>query len=505
MMYAYTKVIGQSIKEEKAMRDNLYSDIALRTQGDIYIGVVGPVRTGKSTFIKRFMDLLVLPNIQNDYKRERAMDELPQSAAGKMIMTTEPKFIPNEAAQITIGNHANLKVRMIDCVGYVVPGALGHIEDEMPRMVMTPWSANPMQFEQAAEIGTRKVISEHSTVGVVVTTDGSITEIPREDYIEAEERVINELLALNKPFVILLNSANPESKQTKKLAETLADRYNATVIPTNCSELTVDDINDIMEKILYEFPLKELSVSVPAWLTDSEGESIADKIYKAMDSADKISDVKKLPERLRDDCEFVDKADITVISPGYGEARIEVSVPDSLFYKTLNERSGLNINDRQGLLSEFETMSRMKKEYDKVAAALREVDAKGYGIVYPSIDELTLEEPEIIKQGSRFGVRLKAGATSIHMIKANIQTEVSPLVGTERQSEELIEYLMSEFESDPKQIWQSNIFGKSLHELVNEGLHNKLAKMPEDARDKLRETLERIINEGSGGLICIIL
>lgn len=487
------------------MRDNLYNDIALRTQGDIYIGVVGPVRTGKSTFIKRFMDLLVLPNIPNDYKRERAMDELPQSAAGKMIMTTEPKFIPNEAAQITVGNHANLKVRMIDCVGYVVPGALGHIEDEMPRMVMTPWSANPMQFEQAAEIGTRKVISEHSTVGVVVTTDGSITEIPREDYLDAEGRVINELLALNKPFVILLNSVDPNSNHTQKLAGELSEKYNATVIPTNCSELTVEDINDIMEKILYEFPLKELSVSVPAWLSSSENEEISDKIYNAIESADKISDVRKLPEMLCNDCDFIEGADITVISPGYGEAKIEVSVPDSLFYKTLNERSGLDINDKQQLLAEIETMAQMKKEYEKVAVALREVDSKGYGIVYPSIDELTLEEPEIIKQGSRFGVRLKAGATSVHMIKANIETEVSPLVGTERQSEELVEYLMSEFENDPKQIWQSNIFGKSLHELVNEGLHNKLAKMPEDARDKLRETLERIINEGSGGLICIIL
>lgn len=487
------------------MRDNLYNDIAMRTQGDIYIGVVGPVRTGKSTFIKRFMDLLVLPNIRNDYKRERALDELPQSAAGKMIMTTEPKFIPNEAAQITIGNHANLKVRMIDCVGYVVPGALGHIEDEAPRMVMTPWSANPMQFEQAAEIGTRKVISEHSTVGVVVTTDGSITEIPREDYIDAEERVIKELTAINKPFVILLNSVSPESKQTKKLAEELAEKYSATVIPTNCSELGEDDINDIMEKILYEFPLKELSVSVPAWLSDSENINIADKIYSAIEGADKISDVQRLPKRLCDGCDFIEGADIKVVSPGYGEARIEVSVPDSLFYQTLNERSGLDINDKQGLLAELETMAQMKKEYEKVAAALREVDTKGYGIVYPSIDELSLEEPEIIKQGSRFGVRLKAGATSIHMIKANIQTEVSPLVGTERQSEELVEYLMSEFENDPKQIWQSNIFGKSLHELVNEGLHNKLAKMPDDARDKLRETLERIINEGSGGLICIIL
>ena len=487
------------------MRDNLYNDIALRTQGDIYIGVVGPVRTGKSTFIKRFMDLLVLPNIGNDYKRERAMDELPQSAAGKMIMTTEPKFIPNEAAQITVGNHANLKVRMIDCVGYIVPSALGHIENELPRMVMTPWSANPMEFEQAAEIGTRKVISEHSTVGVVVTTDGSITEIPREDYEKAEERVINELSALKKPFVILLNTTNPGSQSAKTLSDEMSQKYGATVIPVSCSDMDEGDINNIMEKILYEFPLMELAVSVPSWLTSVESGDIAEDIYSVIENADKISDIESLPKLLAEECGFVESAVISEVNPGYGEAKIEISVPDSLFYKTLNERSGLDINDRQALLRELEELAEMRKRYEKVAFALGEVERNGYGIVYPSIEELTLEEPEIIKQGSRFGVRLKAGATSIHMIKADIKTEVSPLVGTERQSEELVEYLMRGFEDDPKKIWESNIFGKSLHELVNEGLHNKLAKMPDDARQKLRETLERIINEGSGGLICIIL
>lgn len=487
------------------MRDNLYSDIAMRTQGDIYIGVVGPVRTGKSTFIKRFMDLLVLPNITNDYKKERAMDELPQSAAGKMIMTTEPKFIPNEAAQITVGNHVGVKVRMIDCVGYIVPSALGHIENEMPRMVMTPWSANPMQFEQAAEIGTRKVISEHSTVGVVVTTDGSITEIPREDYVEAEERVVNELSALRKPFVILLNTASPKSDSAVKLAEQLSGKYNAAVIPISCSDMDEDDVNYIMERILYEFPLMELSVSVPAWLCSDENDDIAENIYGAIEAAEKISDIEALPKVLKEECDFISEAVISEVNPGYGEARIEITVPDSLFYKVLGERSGLEINDKQALLRELETLAAMKKRYAKVSEALDEVERCGYGIVYPSIDELTLKEPEIIKQGSRFGVRLSAEATSVHMIRADIKTEVSPLVGTERQSEELVEYLMKEFESDPKMIWQTNIFGKSLHELVNEGLHNKLAKMPTDARDKLRETLERVINEGSGGLICIIL
>ncbi len=487
------------------MRDNLYGDIALRTQGDIYIGVVGPVRTGKSTFIKRFMDLLVLPNIGDDYKRERAMDELPQSAAGKMIMTTEPKFIPNEAARITVGDHANLKVRMIDCVGYIVPSALGHIENEMPRMVMTPWSQTPMEFEQAAEIGTRKVISEHSTVGVVVTTDGSITEIPRADYEKAEERVVNELSALKKPFVILLNTADPGGAEAEKLAGEMSAKYGAAVIPVSCADMDESDLNNIMEKILYEFPLMELRVSVPSWLSSAQGGSVADDIYGVIENADKISDVESLPALLAESCGFIESAAVTDINPGYGEAKIEITVPENLFFKTLNERTGLNINDRQALLGQLEELADMRKKYEKVAFALGEVERDGYGIVYPSIDELTLEEPEIIKQGSRFGVRLKAGATSIHMIKADIKTEVSPLVGTERQSEELVEYLMRGFEDDPKKIWESNIFGKSLHELVNEGLHNKLAKMPDDARRKLRETLERIINEGSGGLICIIL
>ena len=487
------------------MRENLYNDIALRTQGDIYIGVVGPVRTGKSTFIKRFMDLLVLPNIADDYKRERAMDELPQSAAGKMIMTTEPKFIPNEAARITVGGHADLKVRMIDCVGYIVPSALGHIENELPRMVMTPWSRTPMEFEQAAEIGTRKVISEHSTVGVVVTTDGTITEIPREDYVKAEERVINELSALKKPFVILLNTTEPGSDSAKKLADEMSEKYGAAVIPVSCSDMSESDLNNIMEKILYEFPLMELRVTVPSWLADTRNDDVAENIYGVIENAVKISDVKDIPAMLAEKCGFVRSAEISKINPGYGEAEIEISVPEDLFFKTLNDRTGLNINDRQALMRELEELADMRRKYEKVAFALGEVERCGYGIVYPSIDELTLEEPEIIKQGSRFGVRLKAGATSIHMIKADIKTEVSPLVGTERQSEELVEYLMRGFEDDPKKIWESNIFGKSLHELVNEGLHNKLAKMPDDARRKLRETLERIINEGSGGLICIIL
>lgn len=489
--------------------DNIYKDIAQRTQGDIYIGVVGPVRTGKSTFIKRFMDLAVLPNIKNEYKRARAMDELPQSAGGRMIMTTEPKFIPNEAVEISVGDATNIRMRMIDCVGYIVPSALGHIEDEMPRMVMTPWSDMPMPFAQAAEMGTEKVISEHSTVGIVVTTDGSITDIPREDYIEAEERVIRELTELNKPFVVIMNTANRDSQEAKLYKEELEEKFGVKVMPVNCRNLSLEDVENIMEQILYEFPLKEISVCAPEWvdaLDDSHQlkAGIRDKIFESAGDMQKISDVNKLTQRLCD-CEYIDSVNMAEVNAGEGVVRIDILVPEELFYKTLTSESGFNVSSPESLISLLAELAEMKKEYDKISGALMEVKQKGYGIVSPTLDELSLEEPEIVKQGSRFGVRLKASAPSIHMIRADVETEVSPIVGTERQSEELVHYLMSEFESDPKRIWESNIFGKSLHELVNEGLHNKLYRMPDDAQMKLQETLQRIINEGSGGLICIIL
>lgn len=488
---------------------NVYSDIAERTQGDVYIGVVGPVRTGKSTFIKKFMELLVLPNIVNEFKRTRALDELPQSAGGRTIMTTEPKFIPDEAVGISLGDSAEFNVRMIDCVGYIVNGAMGHIEDEMPRMIMSPWSDEPIPFETAAEIGTQKVISEHSTVGIVVTTDGSICEIPREEYIQAEERVISELKEINKPFIIVLNSLSPESAKAQKCKKEIEEKYGVNVICLNCLNMTKRDIDDIVKGILYEFPLREIGFYFPEWITALEGEdelydNMSKAIFDSFANSMKISDVIGLPDRLSK-YDFIDMADVTSILPGKGSAEIKISVKDSLFYNTLNKKSGFDIEDDTDLMKLLCNLAEVKKEYDKLAPALKEVERTGYGIVSPSIDELTLEEPEIVKQGSRFGVRLKASAPSVHLIKADIETEVSPIVGTERQSEELVHYLLNEFESDPKQIWQSNIFGKSLHELVNEGLHNKLCRMPEDARLKLRETLQRIINEGSGGLICIIL
>ena len=488
---------------------NIYQDIATRTNGDIYVGVVGPVRTGKSTFIKKFMDLLVIPNIENVYSQERARDELPQSAAGKTIMTTEPKFIPNEAVEITLGEQSKMKVRMIDCVGYIVKSAQGHLEDDAPRMVSTPWAKEPIPFGEAAEIGTKKVITEHSTIGLLVTTDGSITDIPREDYVEAEERVVAELKAINKPFVILLNTQYPDKPETEELRSYLEAQYGVPVLAVNCAALTENEINTIMRRVLFRFPIREISVVMPKWIDVLEDDhwlkkGIYDCILSSMSDLYRIDSLEHL-KALAGAYEYIKSAEITEIDLGTGTATLTLSTPDGLFYQIVKESSGFDIDGEDKLMSLLSEMAEIKREYDKISFALHEVRQKGYGIVTPTIDELHLEEPEIVKQGSRFGVKLKASAPSIHMIQANVETEVSPIVGTEKQSEELVHYLLEEFETDPKKIWESNIFGKSLHELVNEGLHNKLYRMPDEAQMKLQETLQKIINEGSGGLICIIL
>ncbi len=487
---------------------SIYHDIATRTNGDIYIGVVGPVRTGKSTFIKNFMDIAVLPNIKDEFKARRAQDELPQSSNGKTIMTTEPKFVPNEAVEVMIDN-VKFNMRMIDCVGYLVKNAVGHLEGDVPRMVSTPWFENQIPFEEAAELGTKKVIEEHSTIGILVTTDGSVTELDRDDYIDAEERVAKELKAQNKPFVILLNTNNPNSNEANVLCKELENKYDAPVIAINCLRLSEEDINNILGKVLYEFPVNEIDINLPKWVENLNCEhwlrkNILTLVKTKFTNIQNLRQIKHVLNEIGNE-EIVDKLNLNTIELGNGKALVDVMLDNSLFYKILTEISGFNVEEEGDLFSIVTSLAQSKKSYDKIAAALNDVERKGYGIITPNMEDLTLEEPEIVKQGSKFGVKLRAKAPSLHIIKAEIETEISPIVGSEKQSEELVDYLMKEFEDDPTSIWQSNIFGKSLHELVNEGLQNKLYKMPEEAQCKLQETLEKIINEGSGGLICIIL
>ncbi len=488
---------------------DIYKEIAKRSQGDIYIGVVGPVRTGKSTFIRSFMELLVLPNIENQFVRERAHDELPQSGSGKTIMTTEPKFVPNEAVNIVINQNAQLKVRLVDCVGYMIKGALGAYENNSHRMVSTPWSEQRIPFVEAAEMGTKKVINEHSTVGIVMTTDGTITEINRADYIEAEERVVNELKAINKPFIIVLNSTSPNRLETIRLKEELEQRYSTQVVPINCADMQLDDISMIIEKILYEFPIVEASFDMPKWVETLNNEhwlktEILEAIKTTFKNLKKFSEVTNAVNNLNN-YEFFKKVFIEKINLGEGTVSAEINIQEGLLFKILSELTGLDIKGEHILFSLLKDLSRIKREYEKIEYALNEVRTKGYGIVTPRLEELTLEKPEIIRQGCRFGVKLKASAPSIHMIRADIETEIAPLIGTEKQSEELVSYLLKEFEEEPEKIWNSNIFGKSLNDLIGEGLHNKLNRMPEDSQLKLKETLQRIVNEGRGGLICIIL
>ncbi len=491
------------------MVKDIYSSIAERTNGDIYIGVVGPVRTGKSTFIKRFMESLVIPNITSEFKRERALDELPQSAAGKTIMTTEPKFIPEEAVEVSLGDGASFNVRMIDCVGYIVPSSLGYIENEAPRMVMTSWFDEEIPFNMAAEIGTQKVITDHSTIGLVITTDGTISDIPRNEYEECEERVIRELKELGKPFVVVMNTVNPSSSEAKQLCSELTEKYDCKVMPVNCLDLDDEDIRCIIREILFSFPIKEINIRTARWINTLEkGHWLKSEILTCIRNAAK--DIKLVREaeiaaEAMSECPHVLKAEINSIDLGKGSVTITAELDGSLFYKILGEATGIEIESESDLMPLLLELNRIKKQYMRIEPALAEVEATGYGIVMPELEELTLEEPKIIKQGGKYGVKLKASAPSIHLMKANINTTVSPIVGTERQSEELVMYLLDGFDDNPTKIWESNIFGKSLHELVNEGLHNKLYKMPIDARMKLQETLERVINDGCSGLICFIL
>ena len=488
---------------------SIYQDMAQRTGGSVYIGVVGPVRTGKSTFVKRFMETLVLPHIDNAYRRDRAQDELPQSGSGRTIMTAEPKFVPEEAVQIRLEEGAAFSVRLVDCVGYMVDSAVGQFEDLAPRMVMTPWFDHEIPMTEAAEIGTRKVITDHATVGVVVTTDGTVTDIPREDYREAEERVIRELQEIGKPFLVLMNSAQPESARAAAAAEEIREKYGVGCRCGNCLALTEEDINGIIRELLYQFPLQELDVFLPPWVDALPGEhpirsGLYQEISQAASQLTRISDLQPCMALLAQG-ENVESASSSDIDLGSGVAQVEIRLPRRMFFETLSQQSGLQVGDDGDLMQLIGELAEAKREYDKVAPALKAARETGYGIVMPGVEELNLEDPEIVRQGGRYGVRMRASAPSIHLIRADIETTVSPIVGNEKQSEDMVNYLLQEFEGDTSKIWQSNIFGRSFHELVSDDLQTKLKRMPEDARKKLQETLTRIINEGSGGLICIIL
>ena len=496
---------------EKQEQNSICREIGARTGGDIYIGVVGPVRSGKSTFIKQFMEQLVLPAMSGSAAaRERARDELPQSAAGRTIMTTEPKFIPETAVPLQLEGGGACRVRLIDCVGYMVEGAMGHEEDAKPRMVKSPWFEQEVPFDLAAETGTRKVICEHSTIGVVVTTDGSVSDIPRAGYAEAEKRVVTELEALGKPYIILLNSTHPDAPETRQLAEGMARDYHRTVLPVSCVDLDAAMLGEILRRVLYEFPVQELDFALPRWVTMLEpGHWLQAQVYTAaMQLAERVSRMKDLPagtDAPALECDAVQRSAVAGADLAAGSVRVSVELKPEIFYQVLSEQTGLDIGDEAGLMPCIMELARAKRAYEKVRSALEQVEATGYGIVMPSIDELHLEPPEIVHQDGRCGVRLQACAPSIQMMKATIHTELSPIVGTEKQSEDLVQSLLADFADDPVQLWESNIFGKSLHELVNDGLQNKLLHIPQEARTRLQETLERVINEGCTGLICILI
>ena len=487
----------------------IYRDIAERTGGNIYIGVVGPVRTGKSTFIKRFMETLVLPEITDIYSKERAKDELPQSGSGKTIMTAEPKFVPEEAVEISLGGEAACRVRMVDSVGYMVNGSIGSTEDGAERMVMTPWYDSEIPLTQAAEEGTCRVIKEHSTIGILVTTDGSICGIPREEYEAPETKAAEELNRIGKPYIVLLNCAAPESPEATSLAKQLQEKYGHCCMPVNCLELNGEALHRILKCVLYEFPINKYRIIFPPWLDALSGKcelrkDLFDTILHFAEESETVGyALNNLQSVLQN--ETISDAEISSLALGTGEITISVSLLQQLYYKTISDESGFVIRNECDLMQLLRSISVLKEEYERIHAALDDVRTKGYGIVMPTVEEMTLEEPQIVRQGGRYGVRLKASAPSIHMIMANIETEVSPAIGGEKASEEVINFLLQGYDGDMSRIWESNIFGKSLNDIAGEGLSNKIKAMPEDAQEKLRLTVQRIINEGSGGLICILL
>jgi stage IV sporulation protein A len=488
---------------------DIFKDIAERTGGDIYLGVVGAVRTGKSTFIKRFMETVVLPNIAYEADRVRAIDELPQSGAGRTIMTTEPKFVPNQAVQVKVADGLEVNVRLVDCVGYAVEGAKGYEDETGPRMVTTPWFDEPVPFQEAAEIGTRRVIQEHSTLGVVVTTDGTIADLPRSAYVEAEERVVNELKEVGKPFVLVVNSARPKSEETQALRQELAAKYDIPVLALSAATMGEEEVLGVLREALFEFPVHEVNVNLPSWVMVLDERhwlrsSFENAVRDTVKDIRRLRDVDRVVQQFAE-YDFISRAGLSGMNMGQGVAEIDLYAPDELYDKVLTEIVGTEIRGKDHLLQLMQDFVHAKREYDRFADALEMVKTTGYGIAAPTLEEMQLDEPEIIRQGSRFGVRLKATAPSIHMIRVDVESEFAPIIGTEKQSEELVRYLMQDFEKDPIKIWESDIFGRSLHSIVREGIQGKIAMMPDNARYKLQETLARIVNEGSGGLIAIIL
>lgn len=492
-------------------RAELYRDIAQRTQGDIYIGVVGPVRTGKSTFIKRFMDTLVIPNIENGHIRDRVVDELPQSGSGRTVMTTQPKFVPNDAVSVRLGSEeeAELSVRMIDCVGFMVEGALGALEEEAPRMVRTPWFDHDIPFNEAAEIGTRRVITEHSTVGIVVLTDGSVTGIPREAYEPAEEKVFSELRRTGKPFAVILNSTEPESEAALRCSGEIEKKYSVSVLTVDVMNMTSSDIGKLLENVLYDFPVRTLTVSLPRWVRALGAEhplmrGVLDAVRAALPEISRMRDHAKLTEPLSGLADMLPPR-LEGMTLGDGGLEYRLEPKEGVFYRILSEQCGCEIADESELMSSLKELVHAKREYDRVAQALKAANEFGYGLVPPKIDEMQLDRPEIVHHGSRFGVKLKAHASGLHIIRVDIESEVNPLVGTEEQGEELASYLMNTFETSPDEIWSTNIFGKPIYDLVKEGMTGKINNLPPEVQLRLRETLNRMVNDGCSGLICILL
>lgn len=489
-------------------KNEIMKSISTRTGGDIYLGVVGAVRTGKSTFIKKVIETLVVPNIEDEYEKKRALDEIPQSAQGKTIMTTEPKFVPSQAATIHI-DEVEAKIRLVDCVGYVIPNAKGYEDENGPRMVKTPWYDEQIPFVEAAEIGTEKVIKDHSTIGIVVTTDGSIGELTRNDYVEAEERVVSELKEMGKPFIVILNSTHPMLPETERLSEKLTETYEVPVLTISVENMTERDIYNILREALYEFPVAEVNINMPEWIGCLSKEHWLKKIYvekirESVIDIDKLKDVDKIITPFQD-CEYIKRAYLSDVNTETGVITLTLDCPNDLYGVVLKEIIGVDITSKSALLSLFQEYQIAKKEYDQVKDALAMVKQTGYGVATPTLQDMKLSTPEIIKQGSRYGVKLKAVAPSIHMIRVDVESTFEPIIGSELQSKELIQYLMKDHDNDPASIWKSEIFGRSLDVIVKEGIQAKISLLPDNVRFKLQTTLSKLVNKGSGNLFAIVL